>query len=121
MTSALEFSVDLYAVFDANNKCSDDELKRIYQKLILKYHPDKIDRDLPKHEKDKYLDRFIEIDKAWKILGHAEKRKEYDAKCQENAVSRKWPMNSEIDLDEMDYNEGEVKNMSLLRRACPQR
>lgn len=42
------------------------------------YHPDKQEADVPAGEVEKRVQRFIEIDQAWKILGNEETKKEYD-------------------------------------------
>uniref|UniRef100_A0A8C5SBQ2 DnaJ heat shock protein family (Hsp40) member C24 n=1 Tax=Laticauda laticaudata TaxID=8630 RepID=A0A8C5SBQ2_LATLA len=42
------------------------------------YHPDKQSTDVPAGEAEARMQRFIEIDRAWKILGNEETKKEYD-------------------------------------------
>lgn len=42
------------------------------------YHPDKQSADVPAGEVEARMQRFIEIDRAWKILGNEETKKEYD-------------------------------------------
>ncbi len=63
---------DYYKILGINKKASQDEIKKAYRKLALKYHPDKNSGD--KHAEE----RFKEISEAYKVLGDAEKRKKYD-------------------------------------------
>lgn len=51
---------------------SEDDIKKAFRKLSLKYHPDKNLGD------DFFENRFREIREAYDILGDAEKRKIYD-------------------------------------------
>ncbi|XP_053245966.1 dnaJ homolog subfamily C member 24 isoform X2 [Podarcis raffonei] len=69
---------DWYSILGAEPSDSLIELKRKYQKLILSYHPDKQSTDVPAGEVEARMQRFIEIDRAWKILGNEETKKEYD-------------------------------------------
>ncbi|KAK2535789.1 hypothetical protein Q9233_003515 [Columba guinea] len=69
---------DWYKILGAKPSDSPAELKRKYQKLALLYHPDKQKADVPAGEVGERVQRFIEIDQAWKILGNEETKKEYD-------------------------------------------
>ena len=51
---------------------SGEEIKKVYRKLSLKYHPDKNPDD------DFFANRFREVQEAYDILGDSEKRKMYD-------------------------------------------
>jgi hypothetical protein len=42
------------------------------------YHPDKQSTDVPAETVEECIQKFIEIDQAWKILGNEETKKEYD-------------------------------------------
>lgn len=42
------------------------------------YHPDKQSADVPAGTVEECIQKFIEIDQAWKILGNEETKKEYD-------------------------------------------
>ncbi|XP_029439002.1 dnaJ homolog subfamily C member 24 isoform X2 [Rhinatrema bivittatum] len=69
---------DWYSILGAESTESLTEIKQKYQKLVLLYHPDKQNTDVPAGEVEKRVQRFIEIDQAWKILGNEERKKEYD-------------------------------------------
>lgn len=61
-----------YQILGLSREASDDEIKRAYRKLALKYHPDHHPDD-PESE-----ERFKEINEAYAVLSDAEKRKEYN-------------------------------------------
>lgn len=61
----------LYEVLGVARTASDDELKKKYRKLALKYHPDR-------NKESSAAERFKEISTAYDILGDKDKRKKYD-------------------------------------------
>uniref|UniRef100_A0A8D1LGY3 DnaJ heat shock protein family (Hsp40) member C24 n=1 Tax=Sus scrofa TaxID=9823 RepID=A0A8D1LGY3_PIG len=69
---------DWYSILGADPSASVSDLKQKYQKLILMYHPDKQSADVPAGTVEECIQKFIEIDQAWKILGNEETKKEYD-------------------------------------------
>ncbi|GAB5577691.1 dnaJ homolog subfamily C member 24 isoform X1 [Prionailurus iriomotensis] len=50
----------------------------------MMYHPDKQSADVPAGTVEECIQKFIEIDQAWKILGNEETKKEYDLQRQED-------------------------------------
>jgi len=63
---------DYYKVLGVDKKASSADIKKVYRKLAVKFHPDKN----PNNKKAE--ERFKEISEAYDVLGDAEKRKEYD-------------------------------------------
>ncbi|MDD2389286.1 MAG: DnaJ C-terminal domain-containing protein [Desulfobacterales bacterium] len=63
---------DYYKTLGVKKDATDDEIKKAYRKLALKYHPD--------HAKDDKgaEDKFKEISEAYAVLSDKEKRKQYD-------------------------------------------
>ncbi|NWV82899.1 DJC24 protein, partial [Dasyornis broadbenti] len=105
---------DWYQVLGAKPSDSLAELKRKYQKLALLYHPDKQEADVPAGEVEERVQRFIEIDQAWKILGNEETKKEYDLQQREENLTKEWPLHAQIYLEDMSWNEDE----QLYTLAC---
>ncbi len=67
----MEFK-DYYSVLGVNKSASQDEIKRAYRKLALKYHPDRTKGDKEAEQK------FKEANEANDVLSDPEKRKKYD-------------------------------------------
>jgi len=63
---------DYYKVLGVDKKASQDDIKKAYRKLAVKFHPDKNPGDKKAEEK------FKEINEANDVLGDPEKRKKYD-------------------------------------------
>lgn len=63
---------DYYKILGVNKEASNDEIKRAYRKLALKYHPDKT-----KNDKDSEQ-RFKEVNEAYQVLSNSAKRQQYD-------------------------------------------
>lgn len=63
---------DYYDILGVDRDADEQEIKRAYRKLALKYHPDKNPDD------DNAEERFKEINEAYEVLGNSEKRAKYD-------------------------------------------
>lgn len=68
---------DYYAVLGLTEEATQDDIKKAYRKLAMKYHPDRNKGDKAAEEK------FKEINEAHTVLNDAQKRQQYDA-------YRKW-------------------------------
>lgn len=62
---------NLYAVLGVAPNASDDEIKKVYRSLAMRYHPDR--NDAPGAEA-----RFKAVTKAYEILSDPVKREEYN-------------------------------------------
>lgn len=65
-------SDNFYKVLGVDEKASQDEIKKVYRKLAVKYHPDKNKGNKEAEEK------FKEISQAYEVLSDEKKRAEYD-------------------------------------------
>lgn len=63
---------DYYEILGVSKSASDDEIKKAYRKLAIKYHPDKNPDDKSSEEK------FKEAAEAYEVLSNAEKRQRYN-------------------------------------------
>lgn len=63
---------DYYEVLGVDKNASEDEIKKAYRKIAIKYHPDR-NPDDPKAE-----EKFKEAAEAYSVLNDAQKRQQYD-------------------------------------------
>ncbi|KAF4371602.1 hypothetical protein CsatB_000956 [Cannabis sativa] len=65
--------VDYYKILEVDKKANDDDLKKAYRKLAMKWHPDKN----PNNKKDAET-KFKQISEAYEVLSDPQKRAIYD-------------------------------------------
>lgn len=63
---------DYYEVLGVSKTSTPEEIKKVYRKLAIKYHPDKNPGDKDAEEK------FKEAAEAYDVLSNPEKRQKYD-------------------------------------------
>lgn len=66
------YHLDYYATLEVTPQTSDEDIKRAYRKLALKYHPDRNQGNKQAEEK------IREINAAYEVLGDPETRKSYE-------------------------------------------
>lgn len=69
---AAENKRDYYEVLGLKKGASDDEIKRAFRKMALKYHPDKNPNDKKAEE------LFKEVNEAYSVLSDPDKKSKYD-------------------------------------------
>lgn len=63
---------DYYKILEVNIDSTEEEIKKSYRNLSLKYHPDRNSGN------NIYEDKFKEISESYSVLSNTNKRKEYD-------------------------------------------
>lgn len=70
-------SKNYYDILGVNKNASQEEIKKAFKKLALKFHPDKF-ANKPKKEQDEAAEKFKEINEANEVLSDPQKRQNYD-------------------------------------------
>lgn len=76
---------DYYYILGIARNAPQDEIKKAYRKLSVKFHPDKNDGD------KFFEERFKDINEAYETLVDDEKRKVYDARFKESSSATETP------------------------------
>ncbi|WP_433631034.1 J domain-containing protein [Chryseobacterium cucumeris] len=75
---------DYYYFLGISQDASEEDVKKAYRKLSLKYHPDKNDND------DFFADRFREIQEAYETLSDRALRRTYDQNLENHQRSFRY-------------------------------
>lgn len=65
---------DYYEILGASKDISAEDLKKLYRKLVMQYHPDRV----PQEKKKEAEEKFKEISEAYAVLSDQGKRQLYD-------------------------------------------
>lgn len=68
-----KMGVDYYVILKVNRNATDDDLKKAYRRLAMKWHPDKN----PTNKRDAEA-KFKQISEAYEVLSDPQKRQIYD-------------------------------------------
>lgn len=89
-----------YEVLNSHPSDSIEEIKKSYQILILKHHPDK--QCTSDHTND--IEQFYQIDEAWKILRDPDKRKKYDAELMQHKFDDEPIVHAKVYRNDFDFD-----------------
>lgn len=95
-----------YEILGVSPSCTPQEVKRSFQQLALQYHPDKLSNnrtaDVANETKETSADasKFLQISRAWTVLGSADSRREYDAAWHQRSVAQELPVQDVVSIDE---------------------
>ncbi|GER51512.1 DNAJ heat shock family protein [Striga asiatica] len=78
--------VDYYNILKVSRNATEEDVKRSYKRLAMKWHPDKNAVNAAEAEA-----RFKQISEAYDVLGHPEKRQIYDLYGEEGLKSGAYP------------------------------
>lgn len=69
-----------YNILGITKDASEDDIKKAYKKLVIKYHPDKIQnkKNISEDEKKKANDKYNEIEEAYQTLINPKDKDTYD-------------------------------------------
>lgn len=93
--------MDFYEVLEVSHNASQEEIKKSYQELIRKHHPDKNAGD------EVNLHLFLKIDEAYKVLKDPLTKKEYDSKLFQEKARCQMIIHDTVDRTEFVYDENE--------------
>ena len=68
-----ETTTNYYEVLGVKDDSSDEEIRKAYRKLALRWHPDKNSGNIKEAE-----EKFKSISEAYTVLSDAQKKREYD-------------------------------------------
>ena len=79
---AIPLPPDPYKALGVEPTAPEGDIRKVYLKLVLKCHPDKIQDPTLRAQK---TDEFHKIQEAWDLLSDKNKREDYDEKVKINA------------------------------------
>lgn len=103
---------DLYRILRVTPTATTSELKKSYQELVLQFHPDKAcDSNIAASS-----NKFIEVNKAYKILSDHKLRKQYDVKWKERCLAQTYPIQDTVEFEEFEEILDESSSESIEKK-----
>lgn len=92
-----------YEILECEPFASIEQLKKSYQSLLLKYHPDK---QISQSNMEQSLtnEAFHKIDEAWKVLRDTETKRNYDAELKQQKFNEKPIVHDTLTKDDFDFD-----------------
>lgn len=103
-----------YDVLNCEPSDSVETIKRCYQSLMLRHHPDKQRQQAHPIATDE-LQCVQRIDEAWKVLRDPVKRKFYDAEIQQRRFDERPIVHETLTPDEFTFNSDHQSNVRPCR------
>ena len=100
-------SREFYDILGVDKNASENEIKKAYRKLAIKYHPDKS----PEDKKEEYTEKFKELTEAYEVLSDSKKREMYDRFGKDAAMGDGGPGINPFDLFNQFFGEGGMPGM----------
>lgn len=101
-------TIDYYGVLGIDEYATLDEVKKVYRKLSLSFHPDKM-TNKTQEEKDEAAVIFIEVKNAYKLLSDPPTRRQYDHD-RDRDVAGAETNGSKVKKPEVPVNAAELLN-----------
>lgn len=64
---------DAYRILGVQSADSFTDMKRAYRREVSRYHPDKLDNDLPPTEQARARDQLLRLQQAWEVIKRRER------------------------------------------------
>ncbi|XP_077292928.1 dnaJ homolog subfamily C member 24-like [Arctopsyche grandis] len=88
-----------YSILGCSDGSSFEEIKKRYQELALKYHPDKA---IISNEQDR--EKFVLINQAWNVLREPDTRLKYDAELKHLESISNPLIYSTVEVRDLEYD-----------------
>ncbi|XP_053685720.1 dnaJ homolog subfamily C member 24-like [Sabethes cyaneus] len=104
LNEQVDDEVSHYQVLGVAPDATHEEIRKAYQSLALRYHPDKMRSS---SSSSRAPIEFIRIDEAWKILRDAETRRIYDAELMQRTCREDYFVNEVLTAKDFNYDRDE--------------
>lgn len=95
--------LNYYDVLNCHPSDSIDDIKKSYQILVLKHHPDKQCSSSQSNGTND-IQQFYKIDEAWKMLRDPDKRKTYDAELMQHKFNDEPIVHAKVFRNDFDFD-----------------
>ncbi|OIV92012.1 hypothetical protein TanjilG_20942 [Lupinus angustifolius] len=95
--------VDYYKILQVDKNATDEELKKAYRKLAMKWHPDKN----PNNKKEAES-KFKQISEAYDVLSDSQKRAIYEQYGEEGLMGQVSPSDATSSSGTTFYSKGDI-------------